>query len=313
MNIVFFGTSIFAKEILDKLYSYPHNILCVVTKEDAKKDRGQKLTPPPVKIYAQEKGLDISQVHTFKENEDFKNYFMSLNPDVAIVAAYGKILPDYILEYPKYGAINVHGSILPEYRGAAPIQRAIMDGKTDIGITIMQMSSGLDTGDMIAKDSIKICDDDNFLTIQSSLAKLGANLLLDVLENIETTKYPHTIQDDEKATYAKKIEEEDRYIDFSSSALVCFNKIRALYPDICAYAILNGQKIKITKAIYEPSQSNSEPGTIANLYGKGDGYIDVNTSSGILKILKLIPPGKGEMTAGDFIRGRKINIDDHFS
>ena len=285
MNIVFFGTSEFAKTILEGLYSNNHNIVCVVTREDAKKDRGQKLTPPPVKIFALEKDMHIEQVHSFKENYEFEEYFHSTNCDVVVVASYGKILPKYILDYPKYGAINVHGSLLPQYRGAAPIQRAIMDNNEELGITIMQMDEGLDTGDMIAKASIKINNEDNFETIQTSLANLGSKLLLDVLDNLDNSKYVHTKQDDSLSSYAKKIEEEDRIIDFSSSNISCFNKIRALYPGCCAYATLNNQKIKITKSIFIPEEVKDKPGTIANLYSKGDGYIDVNTGSGSLFLL----------------------------
>ena len=314
MNIVFFGTSVFAKEILKSLYENNHNILCVVTREDAKKDRGQKLLPPPVKVYALEHDICVNQIHTFKDNKDFESYFLSLPVDLVCVAAYGKIIPDYILYTPKYGALNVHGSLLPEYRGAAPIQRAIMDGKEELGITIMQMDSGLDTGDMIKKASIKISNEDNFETIQSSLANLGGKLLLDVVSKLGTSEeYPHTKQDDSLSTYANKICDEDKIVCFKEDAKKCFNRIRALYPENCAFVNLNDQKIKITKASYIQENSNGLPGSINALYAKGNGYIDVNTTNGILRILKLIPPGKGEMFAGDFIRGRKIFETDIFS
>ncbi len=312
MNIIFFGTSVFAKNILQSLYESKYNITLCVTKEDAKKDRGQKLTPPPVKVYALENGLEICQVHSFKENEEFKSYFISKKPDLVCVASYGKILPEYILTLPKYGALNVHASLLPKYRGAAPIQRAIMANEKEIGVTIMQMDASLDTGDMIAKDSFIIGDDDNYETLETKLSHIGGKLLIDVIENIDNKKYTWEKQDDTKSSYAKKIEEDDRKIDFNESCITVFNKVRALYPDPCAYALLKGQKIKITKGMYILSSPTGKAGTVSTLYQKGTGYIDVNTKDGIYRILNLIPQGKGEMSSGDFIRGRKIQIEDYF-
>lgn len=312
LNIVFFGTSDFAKEILKSLNESGFNITCVVTKDDAKQDRGQKLLPPPVKVYAQSELLNVVQPLTLKNNPEFEEYFKSLNPDLVCVCAYGKILPPYILEYPKYGAINVHGSLLPKYRGAAPIQRAIMDGNDVLGITIMQMDEGLDTGDMIADASIKITEEDDFPSICEKLASIGSRLLIDVINNIKTPKYQHTKQDDSESTYANKITDEDKLINFKEDAKKCFNRIRALYPDNCAFCYLNGQKIKITKARVSNVEAKGEPGSVYSLSGKGDGWIEVNTSSNVLRILRLIPQGKGEMSAGDFVRGRKINESDIF-
>ena len=313
LNIVFFGTSDFAKEILKSLNESGFNVICVVTRDDAKKDRGQKLLPPPVKVYAQSELLTVVQPLTLKDNTEFETYFKSLNPDVVCVAAYGKILPSYILSYPKYGAINVHGSILPKYRGAAPIQRAIMDGEENIGITIMQMDEGLDTGDMIANASFKLEEDDNYQTVSNKLAQIGSRLLIDVLNNLRTPKYNKEKQDESKSTYANKITDEDKFINFNESAVKCFNRIRALYPDNCAYCYLNGQKIKITKAKVSCVETNGAPGSVYSLSNKGDGWIEVNTTSCVLRILRLTPPGKNEMSAGDFVRGRKIDTSDIFN
>ena len=306
LNIVYFGTSEFAKEILKSLNESGFNITCVVTREDAKKDRGHKILPPPVKEYAVSENLTVVQPHTLKDNTEFEEYFKSLSPDVVCVAAYGKILPNYILSYPKYGAINVHGSLLPKYRGAAPIQRAIMAGEPKLGITIMQMDEGLDTGDMIANASFELRDEDNYKTACEKLAHLGSRLLIDVLNNLKTPKYQREKQDDSLSSYANKITSEDEFINFNESAVICFNRIRALYPDNCAYCFLNGQKLKITQASVSKVMTNNTPGTIYSLSNKGEGWIEVNTSEYVLRITKLIPQGKNEMSAGDFIRGRKI-------
>ena len=281
MRILFFGTPEFAKNVLSAIAAseYKNDIIGVVTREDKPKDRGHKLMPTPVKVLAQELGYPVYQPSTLKE-EVFGETFRSLAPDLCIVVAYGKILPHYVLFEPKYESINVHGSILPKYRGAAPFQRAIMAGEKEIGITIMKMDDGLDTGDMLAKVSVPLLPSSTCGDIENELAAKGAALLLDVIRGIGTDKYPPEKQDDSLSTYAKKIEAEDRIIDFSESADVC--------------------------AVTAEGESKGEPGTVALLIGKGDGRIEINCGEGRLAILRLIPQGKNEMSAGDFIRGRKI-------
>lgn len=310
MKILYFGTPEFAQTILATLADseFGAEIVGVVTREDKPKNRGHKLTPPPVKVEAEKHGYPVFQPSTLKE-ETFGETFRSLDPDLCVVAAYGKILPHYVLFEPKYGAINVHGSLLPAYRGAAPIQRAIMAGEKQIGITIMKMDDGLDTGDMLCKAAL----DDDFSQsacggeIEAALAKIGAEALLDVIRSTGTKKYPPQKQDDALSSYAAKITAEDRAVDFSQSVKTCFDRVRALSPDILATAKLDEMNIKIVEAKISHTQKNGTPGTVASLNAKGAGEINVNCSDGVLKILKLVPEGKGIMSAGDFIRGRKIN------
>ena len=307
MRILFFGTPDFAKNVLSAIAEseYKNDIIGVVTREDKPKDRGHKLMPTPVKVLAQELGYPVFQPSTLKE-EAFGETFRSLAPDLCIVVAYGKILPHYVLFEPKYESINVHGSILPKYRGAAPFQRAIMAGEKESGVTRMKMDDGLDTGDMLAKVSVPLLPSSTCGDIENELAAKGAALLLDVIRSIGTDKYPPEKQDDSLSTYAKKIEAGDRIIDFSESADVCSQRIRALSPAPLAQTDIDGLPVKITRAVTAEGERNGEPGTVALLGGKGEGRIEINCGEGRLSILRLIPQGKNEMSAGDFIRGRKI-------
>lgn len=316
MRILYFGTPEFAQTILSAIAEseFGNDIIGVVTREDKPKNRGHKLTPPPVKIEAENRGYPVFQPSTLKE-ESFSETFRSLDPDLCIVAAYGKILPHYVLFEPKYGAINVHGSLLPAYRGAAPIQRAIMAGEKQIGVTIMKMDDGLDTGDMLCKAAL----DESFSQsacggeIEAAMAKTGAEALLDVLRAIGTDKYPPQKQDEALSTYAAKITADDRAVDFDENAKICFDRIRALSPDILAMAQLDGMKVKIVEAKISSLDKNGKPGTVRSLNAKGAGEINVNCADGVLTILRLVPEGKGVMSAGDFIRGRKINENSIFT
>lgn len=307
MRILFFGTPDFAKNVLSAIANseYKNDIIGVVTREDKPKDRGHKLMPTPVKVLAQELGYPVYQPSTLKE-EAFGETFRALAPDLCIVVAYGKILPHYVLFEPKCGAINVHGSILPKYRGAAPFQRAVMAGEKEIGVTIMKMDDGLDTGDMLAKVSVPLFPSSTCGDIENELSAKGAELLLDVVRSLGTDKYPPEKQDDGLSTYAKKIEAEDRIIDFSESAEVCSRRVRALSPAPLAVTDVDGLPVKITMAVTAEGEANGEAGTVALLSGKGNGRIEINCGEGRLEILRLIPQGKNEMSAGDFVRGRKI-------
>ena len=315
MRILYFGTPEFAQAILASLADseFGAEIVGVVTREDKPKNRGHKLTPPPVKVEAEVRGYPVFQPNTLKEDV-FGETFRSLAPDLCIVAAYGKILPHYVLSEPKFGAINVHGSLLPAYRGAAPIQRAIMAGEKQIGITIMQMDDGLDTGDMLCRAAL----DEEFSRtacggeIEAALAEKGAAALLDVMRALGTEKYPPEKQNGSLSSYAAKITAEDRAVDFSQSVKTCFDRIRALSPDILSVAKLDGMNVKIVSAKISGAEKNGTPGTVCSLNAKGDGEINVNCADGVLTILRLVPEGKGAMSAGDFIRGRKINENSIF-
>ena len=311
MKILFMGTPSFASTALEMIYGskYGGDIVGVVTKVDTQKDRGHKVLPSDVKEAALRLGLDVYQPETFKDGA-FKETLDSLSPDIIIVAAYGKILPEYVLNAPKYGCINIHGSLLPKYRGAAPIQRAILEGEREIGVTIMQMDKGLDTGDMLLSRSLTF-EGEPFGEIYAALAKLGGEMVIDVLDMIERGELKPIKQDDALATYAPKIEKAECAVVFSDSAEKINNKIRALSPAPCATARLGGKTVKIVRAAPIGSGAGVA-GKVAAVSGKGDGFIDVETNDGILRLIRLIPEGKKEMSAGDFVRGRGCSEGDIF-
>ena len=312
MKILFMGTPSFASAALETIYKseFGGGIVGVVTKPDTPQNRGHKLTPSDVKVTAEKLGLDVYQPETLKDGA-FADTLKKLSPDIIVVAAYGKILPKYILDAPRFGCINIHGSLLPQYRGAAPIQRAIMAGDKKIGVTIMKMNEGLDTGDMLMSKSLTF-DNEPFGEIYEKLAYLGGEMIVDVLKGAERGELHPTKQDDTLSTYAPKIEKDECKIDFSQSAKAINDKIRALSPSPCAVARLGGKIVKITAALPVDGGSNENAGLIYDVSGKGDGYIDVKTGAGALRILRVVPEGKKEMSAGDFIRGRGCAVGDRF-
>lgn len=305
------GTPDFAVTALSAIFSeYKNDLIGVVTRTDTPKNRGHVMLPPPVKVAAEKMGIPVFQPQNLKE-EIFGETLRALSPDVIIVAAYGKLLPKYVLDFPKHGCINIHASLLPEYRGAAPIARAIMDGKKELGITIMYMEEGLDTGDMIMSSSLTFENKENKGEIEEKLSELGADMIVETLgklcrgEKLETKK-----QDDEKSNYAAKIEKSDCEIDFSRSAMEIENLVRALSPAPYAFTTLNGKNIKIAKVHAENDGSHEDYGTVTEMNAKGDGKIKVAAKDGSVFIDRLIPEGKKEMSAGDFVRGRGINTGD---
>ncbi len=306
MKIMFMGTPDFAGEILKKLLSNGENVVAVVTQPDKPKGRGKKLTPPPVKLIGEEYSLPVLQPTTLKDDA-FLPELLQFEPDVIIVAAYGKILPEYVLSFPKYGCINAHASLLPEYRGAAPIQRAMMDGKEKTGITAMYMEKGLDTGDMIEKIEVPITQEDDFASLHDKLAVAAADLMLGIVAKLKASKSPRLPaekQNDELATYAAKIEKPDCEICFSDTAEAVCRKIRALSPLPLAYTHTpDGKLLKIVMARTSPDNCSAEPGTVVSL---ANGGISVACSSGTLLITEIVPEGKSKMSAADYIRGRKL-------
>ncbi len=303
------GTPDFAKTSLEALVSEGFDIVGVVTQPDRPKGRGYTLMPPPVKVYAQENGLSVYQPEKLRDNEEFKALLSQLDPDVIVVVAYGRILPSYVLDYPKFKCVNVHGSLLPAYRGAAPIQRAIINGEREIGITIMYMNEGLDTGDMLAKASFTAEDSDNFGTVHDKLAEMGAIKLCEVLHGFEEGRIDAEKQDDSLATYAAKIEKADCKIDFSRPAKELHDLIRGLSPVPLAYSCLSGKIIKIVSAKLLPDVSRGQIGEVLSLDG---GSVTVKCGEGAIAITELVPEGKGKMKASDFINGRKVSVGDIF-
>ena len=307
MRILFMGTPDFALGSLRALYESGEDIIGVVTQPDKPRGRGYELTPPPVKVYALEKGIDVYQPATLR-GEEFAALLAELDPEMIVVVAYGKILPENVINYPKFGCINVHGSLLPEYRGAAPMQRAIIDGKEKTGITTMYMDVGLDTGDMLLKGECDINENDNFEDIHDRLMELGGEVLLDTVKLIKEGKAERIKQDDSLANYAAKIEKADCLIDFSRPAKAVHDQIRGLSPIPLSFThTADGKLLKVPQARIEKREGAcGKAGEVISL----DGGIEVACGEGSVTLLRVLPEGKGRMAAADFVRGRKVALGD---
>ena len=301
------GTPDFAVFSLKSLINAGHKIVGVVTQPDKPRGRGYALTPPPVKVVATENGIPVYQPTTLRD-EAFYSLLTDLSPDVCVVVAYGKILPKNVLDFPKYGCINVHGSLLPEYRGAAPMQRAIIDGKAVTGITTMYMDVGLDTGDMLLRREVEILENDNFEDIHDKLGLCGAELIVETLEAVENGTSVRTPQDSEAATYAEKITKADCLIDFSKDAKCVHDRIRGLSPIPLSFTHTpDGKLLKVTSALVaDAPKKPCEAGEIISL----EGGITVACGRGAVTLLGVLPEGRSRMSAEDFIRGRKVNVGD---
>ena len=309
MKIMFMGTPEISATALKKLLDDGHEVCAVVTREDKPRGRKMIMTPTETKVVAMERGIPVYTPKTLSD-ESFLSTLREHSPDLIVVVAYGKILPAAVLNFPKYGCVNLHVSLLPKYRGAAPMQRAIMEGEQETGVTVMYMDVGLDTGDVIAVSRFPIHADDDFEAIHDRSAEIGSALLSETVFKIEKGEAARTPQNHSLATYAKKIEKEDCRIDFSlpASKLDCI--IRGVTPIPGAFAYLGGKMIKISRAI--PTEGKGKAGEVIAVDPVGEGSFTVATGEGALLVRQIIPEGKGKMSAGDFIRGRKINIGDVF-
>ncbi len=302
MKILFMGTPDFAVNSFTALCR-EFSVVGVITQPDKPKGRGYTLTPPPVKVEAEKLGIPVYQPETLKDGA-IKELLEKLSPDLIAVVAYGKILPSYILDYPKYGCINLHGSLLPKYRGAAPMQRAIIDGEKVTGVTTMYMAQGLDTGDMLEKVTVEIGENDNFEDIHDRLASVGAELLVSTVRKLEKDEIIPEKQDDALSTYAAKIEKPDCLIDFSKSAQEIHDLIRGLSPIPLSFAYLNGKMLKIRSSlIIEKQGSFGKAGEVVSADSKG---ITVVCGDGKLLITEVVPEGKKPMSAVSFVNGRGV-------
>lgn len=308
MKIVFMGTPDFARESLEAVYNNGHEILAVVTNPDKPKGRGMKMVASPVKEFAMEKGLKIYQPEKVRKNEEFINEIKTLNPDVICVVAYGKILPQEILDIPEKGSINVHGSLLPQYRGAAPIQWAVLNGDKITGITTMYMGAGMDTGDMILKQEVEIGEDETTGELWGRLSKIGAELLVETLKQIEAGTAPRIPQGDD-FTMAPMLDKEMAKIDWENkTAKEIKNLVRGLNPIMGAYTFLNGKKIKFWKVdLAEGIEENQElkNGTVIKS-DKKDG-IYIKTKEGVLKVIEIQGENAKRMSIQDYLRVNSIN------
>ena len=300
MKLVFCGTPRFAVPSLERLATAGHDLQLVVTQPDRPQGRGMELAAPPVKQTAMHLGLPVTQPEKIKNNQEFRAELEALRPDAVIVVAYGRIIPDWMLHLPGYGNINVHASLLPKYRGAAPIQWAIARGETVTGVTTMKIDEELDTGDILLKREIEIRPDDTAVTIAPRLAELGADLLVETLEQLQRGALQPVPQDDSQATLAPILKKEDGLIDFNRSAREIHNRLRGFQPWPGAYTGFRGKNLKILKARVSDPAVPLDPG---GLQVKGNAlFVGCGNASG-LDLLQVQPEGKKAMPARDFISG----------
>jgi methionyl-tRNA formyltransferase len=299
MRVIFFGTPDFAVPSLKILLESGEDIAAVVTQPDRARGRGRILSSPPVKELAVSRGLRVMQPAEIR-SRTFAEELSSLKPDVIAVVAYGRIVPPSILKLPPLGCVNVHASLLPKYRGAAPIQWAIMNGEKKTGVTTMLMDEGLDTGDILLQEETKISDDDNSLSLGERLSVMGASLLYKTLVGLKDGSVKPSSQPDEPS-YAPPLKKEDGRIDWSLSAEKLSNFIRGTYPWPGSYCRFRGERVAIVRAAVAESRGICTPGTVTGISAE---EIRVCTGRGTLRILDIKPEGKKVMPAGAFMRGR---------
>jgi methionyl-tRNA formyltransferase len=286
--------------VLKRLIEEGYQIVGVVTQPDRPKGRKQQLTPPPVKVEAEKHGLTVIQPEKLKRPEDLKAV-LALKADLIVTAAFGQILPKELLDTPKYGCINVHASLLPEYRGGAPIHQAIIDGKKETGITVMYMVEKLDAGDILTQAKVDILEEDHVGTLHNKLSVIGAELLAHTIPNLIAGKLIPIKQEEEKVTFARNISREKEKIDWEKGGQAIYNQIRGLHPWPVAYTLLDNQPLKVWWAQKVSKTIQSQPGTIVAI--EKDGFI-VSTGDDIhIKIIDLQPAGKKRMSAEQFLRG----------
>lgn len=294
-RVVFMGTPDFAVPVLEKLIENT-NVVLVVTKKDAYVGRKKVLTESPVAMCAHEHNIEVYKPNKLKEDYD---YILNKKPDIIITCAYGSIVPKVVLDYPSYGCINVHASLLPKYRGASPIVASILNGEKETGITIMYMDEGIDTGNIIMSRSIEIEDNDNSLSLSNKLSLLGANLLIDTLPKIFEGENFDIPQDNEEATYVGMLKREDEHIDFNNSVENIKNQVRAFSPEPYAFINIDDVEYKISEVEIKKCDV-SESGVIVEINKDSFG---ISAKDGIVYIKRIKPSGKKEMSVKDFFNG----------
>ncbi len=297
------GTPDFAVPCLQSIIDEKYDVVGVFTQPDKPKGRGYVMTPPPVKELAIKYSIPVFQPQKMREEETL-NLFKSLNPDLVIVVAYGKILPKEILDIPPYGCINVHASLLPKYRGAGPIQWSVINGEKETGVTTMYMDVGLDTGDIIINNSLKIGENETAGELHDRISLLGSETLIKTLKLLEKGEIKRTKQDDTQATYAPMLDKNLCEIDFSKDALTVHNLIRGLSPWPIAVTKLKDKTLKIHRSLYIKKNTFSKPGEVV----ENDGKLVVSCGRGCIEILELQLEGKKRMNTTDFLRGHPIEL-----
>lgn len=303
MRILFMGTPDFSVPVLQQLIDDHYTIVAVVTQPDRPKGRKKVLTPPPVKQCAMEHDIPVLQPKRVRNPEAIQQ-ILDCQPDLVVTAAYGQILPQEILDIPPLGCINVHASLLPEYRGGAPIHQAIIDGKKETGVTIMYMVKQLDAGDILTQVKIPIGESDNVGTLHNKLSYAGAKLLSETIPKLEKGEITPTPQDEGRVTFAPTISREDEKIDWHSDGEAIYNKVRGLNPFPGAYTMLQGNVLKLWQTEKVHETSNDQPGTITAVLE--DGFIVKTGDSHAIKIKECQPSGKRKMAAEQFLRGTTL-------
>jgi len=304
------GTPEIAATVLKSVLASKHEVVAVVTQPDKPKGRGHEMAFPPVKEVALEAGIPVLQPNRAKD-EAFIEELKSLNPDIILVAAYGKLLPKAILDMPRFGCINVHASLLPKYRGASPIQWAVLNGDEKSGVTIMHMAESMDTGDIIMTEEVTLAADETAGSLHDKLAEIGGPLLISAMDALETGRAPRIRQNEEEATHVKMLDKNMGNLDFSRPAVELERWIRGLNPWPTAYTKLDGKMLKLWRAeVVEAEQLSKElrvqePGCIVCVEKDNFGVL---TGDGILRVLELQLEGKRKMTAEEFLRGFKLEV-----
>jgi len=310
LRVIFFGTPSFAVPSLRSLLDSPHAVVAVVTQPDRPRGRGHRVQPEAVKRLAVERGLRISEPERLKDPEWLAE-IRALEPDIAVVAAYGRMLPQALLDIPRLGFINVHASLLPRWRGAAPVHRAIVAGDTVTGVTIMRVVLALDAGPMIASQATPIGRDETSVEVEARLATIGAALAQDVVTHMEQRDaVALQPQDEAQATYAAKLERADGRFDWSTPATAIHNRIRGLHPWPLAATRLHDRRLLLIRSIVEREETiDAEPGTI--VAARRDGLL-VAAGLGVVRIVELQPEGRRPMPVGDFLNGTSVREGDRF-
>ena len=302
LRIVFAGTPEFAARHLQAILETQHDVICVYTQPDRPAGRGRKILSSAVKILAKKEGLEVNQPRSLKSAAE-QEYIRKLNPDVLVVVAYGAILPKELLDIPKFGCINVHASLLPRWRGAAPIERAILAGDTSSGITIMSMDEGLDTGDILLTSEVEIKISDTRRDLEEKLTRVGRSTLIDALSRIDELLKTSVQQDETNSCYAKKLEKTEALIDWNCDAMTIDRKVKVGIGRYPAYTFLDGKRMRVIDSTIDESVNAKDAGVIQNI---GNGFFTVSCGNNSLRIYTIQIPGKKPVAVSDLINSRAI-------
>ena len=312
MVVVFFGTPQFAVPTLRRLLDSPYSVAGVITQPDRPRGRGQKITHAPVKALALERGIPVYQPDRLKPPE-VADTLRAWHPDLGVVAAYGRIIPEHLLTIPRFGMINVHASLLPKYRGAAPVHRAVMSGDEHTGVTIMRVVKELDAGGMFAKVTRPIRPDETSDVVETALADMGAELLVTVVDQLASGTAREELQDETQATYAPRLTKEEGLIDWTQGASAIHNRVRGLYPWPHAYTFFNGMRLIVLRSAVATRTAGASAGSPGTILGATSEGIHVATGDGELALLEVQPEGRRAMLVHDFLLGHRLTPGEAFS